>query len=244
MKTEPLTGYKAMILAAGLGTRLKPITESMPKALVRVGNRTLLEIAIEHLTGFGIQDILINVHHFADQVIQYLAINNNIGISITVSDESAELLDTGGGVKKAETFFSDGPPFIVRNADIISDLDLAEMVSFHLIHKPIATLAVRERETSRYFLFDPNGQLSGWTNKKTGEVRYTRENRENLRELAFSGIQVLDPSIFPLITETGKFSLTELYLRLSTKEKILGFKDTGSLWRDVGKSPEDLKIQD
>lgn len=243
MRAETLTGYRAMILAAGLGTRLRPLTDRIPKALVRIGRKTLLEIAVEHLKQAGIRDIIVNVHHFSDQIIMYLSSNQNFGINIVVSDESGELLDTGGGVNKAGFFFENGKPFFVRNADILSDLDLGMMMAFHLDKKPLATLAVRHRETSRYFYFDQDDQLVGWTNKKTGQCLYTREGREGVSEFAFSGIQVLDPRIFPLITEQGKFSLTDLYLRLSSRERILCFNDTSSTWKDVGKSPEDLIVR-
>ena len=225
-----------MILAAGLGTRLQPITNTMPKALVKVGGRTLLEGAIRHLADYGVKEIVINVHHFADQVIQYLNQNRNFGLNITISDERAQLLDTGGGLKKVSRFFAGGKPFFVRNVDIVSDLDLHNMMEQHLKSHALATLAVRSRETSRYFLFDPDHRLCGWTNLKTGEKILSLESKMNLEMLAFSGIQVLSPEIFALITEEGKFSLTGLYLRLAKEHLIKGFQDRGSIWRDVGKS--------
>lgn len=225
-----------MILAAGLGTRLQPITNTMPKALVKVGGRTLLEGAIRHLADYGVKEIVINVHHFADQVIQYLNQNRNFGLNITISDERAQLLDTGGGLKKVSRFFAGGKPFFVRNVDIVSDLDLHNMMEQHLKSHALATLAVRNRKTSRYFLFDPDHRLCGWTNLKTGEKILSLESKMNLEMLAFSGIQVLSPEIFALITEEGKFSLTGLYLRLAKDHLIKGFQDRGSIWRDVGKS--------
>lgn len=225
-----------MILAAGLGTRLQPITNTMPKALVKVGGRTLLEGAISHLADYGVKEIVINVHHFADQVIQYLNQNRNFGLNITISDERAQLLDTGGGLKKVSRFFAGGKPFFVRNVDIVSDLDLHNMMEQHLKSHALATLAVRNRKTSRYFLFDPDHRLCGWTNLKTGENILSIESKMNLEMLAFSGIQVLNPEIFALITEEGKFSLTGLYLRLAKDHLIKGFQDRGSIWRDVGKS--------
>jgi NDP-sugar pyrophosphorylase family protein len=227
--------YKAMILAAGLGTRLRPLTNTIPKALVKVGGQTLLERAIQHLSDFGVTDIIINVHHFPDSIIQYLDQNENFGVNITISDERDDLLDTGGGLKKASWFFDDGHPFFVRNVDVMSDLDLHRLMEDHQCKNAIATLAIRNRETFRYFLFDHDQQLCGWTNLKTGEKIISRKSTDNLKMLAFSGIQVLCPNIFDLITEAGKFSLTDMYLRLSSNQKIIGFIDTSDVWKDVGK---------
>jgi NDP-sugar pyrophosphorylase family protein len=227
--------YKAMILAAGLGTRLRPLTDTIPKALVKVGGQTLLERAIQHLSDFGVTDIIINVHHFPDSIIQYLDQNEDFGVNITVSDERDDLLDTGGGLKKASWFFDDGHPFIVRNVDVISDLDLHGLMEDHQRTDALATLAIRNRETFRYFLFDHDQQLCGWTNLKTGEKIVSRKSTEDLKMLAFSGIQALSPEIFDLITEEGKFSLTDMYLRLSSNQKIIGFIDTSDVWKDVGK---------
>jgi NDP-sugar pyrophosphorylase family protein len=231
---------KAMILAAGLGTRLKPLTDTKPKALLEINGTTLLERAIRHLASSGVNKIILNVHHFAEQIIDYLKTNNNFGLQISISDESGQLLDTGGGLKKAADFFQGNHPFIVRNVDILSDLDLRKMLDYHNKYSPIATLAVRNRETTRYFLFDNSGKLAGWTNTKTGEVIKTRETSGETHKLAFSGIQILDPQIFSLITEDGKFSLTDLYLRLSKSEKIISYIDNCSKWKDIGKSVNDL----
>ena len=225
---------KAMILAAGLGVRLRPITNSMPKALVVVDGKPLLQHALEHIKRYGIHDVIINVHHFPRQIEDFLRVNDNFGLSIVISDESDELLETGGGVKKAAWFFSDGEPFVVRNVDILSDLDLNLMMRFHRTEAPLATLAVRDRETSRYFLFDKENTLCGWENRKTEERRISRECGA-LRNFAFSGIQILQPDIFPLITESGKFSLTDLYIRLASNHPIKGFIDTSLVWRDIGK---------
>ena len=223
-----------MILAAGLGTRLRPITDSIPKALYKVGGRTLLEGAIRHLADNGVSEIIVNVHHFADQIIDYLSQNKNFGLEIVVSDERDQLLDTGGGLKKASAFLSGKESFIVRNVDIISNLDLQTMMNFHLKSHALATLAVRKRETSRYFLFNDKHRLCGWTNLKTGEKIFSSVPATIPEMLAFSGIQILSPEIFNLITEHGKFSLTGLYLRLAKDHKIIGFRDTGTIWRDVG----------
>jgi len=225
---------KAMILAAGLGVRLRPITNTMPKALVVVDGKPLLQHALEHVKRYGIQDVIINVHHLPRQIEDFLGVNDNFGLSIVISDESDELLETGGGVKKAAWFFSDGEPFVVRNVDILSDLDLNLMMRFHRTEDPLATLAVRDRETSRYFLFEKENTLCGWENRKTEERRISRECGA-LRNFAFSGIQILQPDIFPLITESGKFSLTDLYIRLASNHPIKGFIDTSLVWRDIGK---------
>jgi len=226
---------KAMILAAGLGTRLKPLTEIIPKALVKVYGVTLLEQSLLHLKKSGINQVIINVHHFAGQIIDFLKIHHDFGMKITISDESAELLDTGGGLKKASWFFNDPDPFIVLNVDVISNLDLIKAMDCHIEKKNLATLVVKERETSRYFLFDDKLTLCGWENVKTGEKFISRQTDTSLRRLAFSGIQVLDPDIFNFITETGKFSLTGMYLRLSAEHKIAGFIDKDSFWADAGK---------
>lgn len=223
-----------MILAAGLGVRLRPITNTMPKALVVVDGKPLLQHALEHVKRYGIHDVIINVHHFPRQIEDFLGVNDNFGLSIVISDESDELLETGGGVKKAAWFFSDGEPFVVRNVDILSDLDLNLMMRFHRTEDPLATLAVRDRETSRYFLFEKDNTLCGWENRTTEERRISRECGA-LRNFAFSGIQILQPDIFPLITESGKFSLTDLYIRLASNHPIKGFIDTSLVWRDIGK---------
>jgi NDP-sugar pyrophosphorylase family protein len=225
---------KALILAAGLGTRLRPMTDNMPKALVRVKGKTLLEHSFDHLKANGIRDVIINIHHFPGMIKEFLKMHDNFGLNISISDESEELLETGGGLKKAACFFNDGKPFLVRNADIIADIDLTGLYHYHTRHSALATLAVRNRETSRYFLFDDQLFLSGWENLKTGERKITRQV-ESYVPLAFSGIQIIDPALFPLITETGKFSLTELYLRLSGSFKIAGYLDDLSFWMDGGK---------
>jgi len=226
---------KAMILAAGLGTRLKPITDSIPKALVEINGKTLLEHSIDHLKLSGIKDVIVNVHHFPDQIISFLKKKKNFGISIEVSDERDHLLDTGGGFKKASWFFKDGEPFVVRNVDVLSDSDLGEMFDFHEKHKPVATLAVRNRETSRYMLFNEHWELIGWTNVSTGERKLSRKDYKRMYPLAFSGIQILDPAIIPLVTEDGRFSLIALYLRLSRDHRICAYNDNDSFWFDAGK---------
>ncbi len=225
---------KALLLAAGLGTRLRPVTDSIPKALVVYEGRTLLEHSLNHLSLNGINEVIVNVHHFPLMIRDFLLTNNNFGMEISISDESEELLETGGALKKAAWFFSSPEPFVVRNADVISDMDLRLMTAFHRSHRGIATLAVRERDTSRYLLFDEKMKLAGWENRKTGERKITRAVTA-YKPLGFSGIQVVSPDIFPLITESGKFSLTDLYLRLSSFAEIYGYPEVNSMWKDIGK---------
>jgi N-acetyl-alpha-D-muramate 1-phosphate uridylyltransferase len=227
---------KAMILAAGLGTRLKPFTDSHPKALYVVEGKTLLEHAVTHLRSAGVTEIIINVHHFADQIIDFIYLHDNFGLIISVSDETGELLDTGGGLKKASWFFKGCDCLIIRNVDIISDLDLKRMTASHLNSGALATLAVRDRITSRYFLFDERMNLCGWKNMKTGEQIIARESSFH-RPFAFSGIQILDPALIPMISEVGKFSLTGLYLRLAATQTIAGYLEDGVVWKDMGRNP-------
>lgn len=230
---------KAMIFAAGLGTRLRPYTETMPKALVPVAGIPMLEILIKHLQKNGINDILINVHHFAGQVIEFLKQNNNFGANISISNEDDFLLDTGGGLKKAAWFFNDKQPFLVQNVDVISDVNYMEMLGFHNSNKALATLAVCNRSTSRYFLFDKQMQLCGWENTKTEELKMARPGSENLARFAFSGIHIIDPAIFNFMDKDGKFSIVDTYLELASTNKIIGFEHNSENWVDMGK-PEEL----
>ena len=231
---------KAMILAAGLGTRLKPFTDSHPKALAEVNGKTILQKNIEYLHSFGVEEIIINVHHFADQIIQKVSENNGFGSSVFISDERAEILETGGGLLKAKWFFEDETdPFILMNVDVLTDLNLRKMVEQHSLSESLGTLAVSDRDTSRYLLFNNNKQLCGWENIKSGEKIISRKS-EDLHRKAFSGIQILSPRIFPLITQTGKFSLIDVYLSLSANEKIFGYDHSGGHFIDVG-TAEKLK---
>ena len=228
---------KAMILAAGLGTRLKPFTDKHPKALAVVNNKTLLQRNIEYLQLFGITEVAVNVHHFADQIISAVEKNNGWGSRIFISDETNEVLETGGGLKKAADFFkNEKEPFVLMNADILTDLDLAKMKADHDTNKPLATLAVRDRTTSRYLLFDKTNTLCGWLNEKTGE----RKGMPGTKK-AFSGIHIISPEIFPLITEEGKFSMIDLYLRLANSHSIKGFDHSETKFTDVGK-PESVLL--
>ena len=239
---------KAMILAAGLGTRLKPFTNAHPKALYVVNGKTLLEHSLEHLKTAGISEVIINVHHFASQIIDYLAQHDQFGMQFSFSDESVELLETGGGVKMAAWFFHDCETAIIRNVDIISDLDIMKFSAYHETTGSLATLAIRKRETSRYFLFDDSMKMCGWENRKTGERVIAREPAPGnpnpimasgcLTPYAFSGIQVINTEIFQLISEEGKFSLTDLYLRLAKDHQISGYIEEGLFWRDAGRHDE------
>lgn len=234
---------KAMIFAAGLGTRLKPYTETMPKALVPVGGVPMLEILIRHLINNNIHDIIINVHHYSEQVIDFLKSKKNFGANIHISDESDYLLDTGGGLNKASWFFDNNEPFLVQNVDIISDLDYSKLFSIQQSRKSLAVLAVCKRTTSRYFLFDDQMQLCGWENIKTGEVKIVRDHSDVLTRFAFSGIHVIDPAVFKLINREGKFSIVDIYLELAANNGILGFEHNAGNWIDMGKPDELVKAE-
>lgn len=227
---------KAMIFAAGLGTRLRPITDKTPKPLVQIKGKTLLEITIQKLIENDFDEIIINVHHFADQIISFLN-EKKFNARIEISDESKQLLDTGGGLKKASWFFDDGNPFLVYNVDIVSNLDLKKIYHTHQQNEVIATLAVSKRKTSRYFIFDEDGILSGWQNVKTNEQKITR-NITSINKLAFSGIQVIDPELFKFFPEAEVFSIVDLYLTTSKLEKIKSYQHEDSHWYDVGNMEE------
>ena len=235
---------KAMVLAAGLGTRLRPLTDDRPKALVEVAGRTLLEITLSRLRGFGIREVMINLHYFADMVVDYLKANDNFGMRIEVSREDV-LLDTGGGLKKAGQFFLEGPnlpeaPFLLHNVDVISTIDLRRMVQFHADNHALATLAVQDRKTSRYLLFDQQCRLCGRRAGRDGETELVRSSLQT-QALAFGGIHMISPRFIPLMTEEGIFSIITSYLRLAGQnQNILGFRTDEYYWRDLGR-PDDLK---
>lgn len=234
---------KAMILAAGLGTRLRPLTNDRPKALVDVAGRTPLEITLTRLREFGIRDVIINAHHFADVILKYLETHQNFGMRIEISREP-ELLDTGGGLKKAAEFFlrdeqSAEEPFILHNVDVISSIDLGRMKKLHAEHRALATLAVQDRTTSRYLLFDDTGQLCGRKSGKDGPTEVLRPSL-TLDPLAFCGIHIISPRVLRMMTEEGVFSIIQTYLRLAGQgETILGFRADEYYWRDLG-TPEKL----
>jgi NDP-sugar pyrophosphorylase family protein len=238
---------KAMILAAGLGTRLRPLTNDRPKALVEVAGRTLLEITLARLRGFGVTEVIVNVHHFADMVVNYLAENNNFGMRIEISRENT-LLDTGGGLKKAGWFFLDDSsrvdePFILHNVDVISNIHLSSMVQFHNQHKALATLAMQARETSRYLLFDEHLRLAGRLSGKSGQAEFIRPSRQlEIQALAFSGIHVISPRFLSMMTEDGAFSIITSYLRLAGQEEnVFAFRADQYSWRDLGR-PESIAL--
>ena len=228
---------KAMILAAGLGTRLKPFTENHPKALLPINGKTLLQRNVEYLHSFGINNIIVNVHHFADQIISTINKNNGWGCHVIVSDETAEVLETGGGLKKAAHFFNDtSDPFVLLNADILTDLNIAAMKINFDSNNVLATLAVTNRQTSRYLLIDDNNLLCGWLNDKTGEQKGKAGTKK-----AFSGIHIISPKIFSLITEEGKFSMIDLYVRLAETHTFMAFDHSNGKLIDVGK-PESTEL--
>jgi NDP-sugar pyrophosphorylase family protein len=239
---------KAMIFAAGLGSRLKPFTDEHPKALALVHGKTLLERNILYLQKFGINEVIVNVHHFADQIIEAVEENKGWGSTITISDERDEVLETGGGLQKAAWYFEGRKAFVVMNVDILTDLDLMEMIRSHEQEKPLATLAVTQRRSSRYFLFDTYDSLCGWRNIHTEEERPAdlkdkTEDYELLKERAFSGIHVISPHLFSLIKQVGKFSMVEVYLDLMEKNKINSFDHSGGILIDVGKPESLLKAE-
>ncbi len=233
---------RAMVLAAGLGTRLRPLTNDRPKALVEINGTTLLEITLRRLSAFGIRDVIVNVHHFADKVIEFLRRHQNFGLRVEISREDL-LLDTGGGLKQAAWFFLEDAhkdqPLLLHNVDVISTIDLAQMLRSHQETQALATLAVQRRTTSRYLLFDEKNQMCGrrMVNSQTEErVRPSEETHE----YAFSGVHVISPRMLPMMTEEGAFSIITTYLRLSSQgENISAFRADEYYWRDLG-TPESV----
>lgn len=233
---------KAFLLSAGLGTRLKPITDHCPKALVEIDGKSLLERNILHLQKSGIREVVVNVHHFAEKIIETIRANQGFGSTVTISDESEAVLETGGGLKKAAVLLKDKEPVLMLNVDILCNFNLQKMLTFHQKKKALATLAVQNRNSSRMLLFDEADQLCGWQNIKTGEAKLlTGRAVEDLHPFAFSGIQLLSQEFLGKIKQEGKFSIIETYLDLGKTEKIIGWNHTGDLWIDVGK-PESLEM--
>lgn len=228
---------KAMIFAAGLGTRLKPLTDTMPKALVPIVGKPLLEHVILKLKSSGFDEIIVNVHHFADMIIDFLQRNNNFGIRIEISDEREQLLDTGGGIKRAAWFLNDGNPFLVYNVDILSNINLGALYQSHSETNSFATLVVSERNTFRYLLFDERNELQGWINEKTGETKPCDfEDISKYQKLAFSGIQILSPDIFDSMKNyPDKFPIMDFYLSNANTKKITGYVPAAYNMIDVGK---------
>jgi MurNAc alpha-1-phosphate uridylyltransferase len=235
---------RAMILAAGLGTRLKPWTDKHPKALAIVNGKSLLQRNVEYLQSFGITHVVVNVHHFAGQVIEAIESSKGWGSNITISDEKEEVLETGGGLVKAARYLAGDAPFVLMNADVLTDMDLLKMIRYHMEHHPLATLATSNRETSRYFLFDADDNLRGWRNTKTGEEKHGLAASQNTPapatfQRAFSGIHVIDPKIFSLITHQNKFSMVDVYLDFMQHHTIKSFDHSTTHFIDVGK-PESI----
>lgn len=228
---------KALIFAAGKGTRLKPFTDHHPKALAKVNGIPLLERNINYLKAFGITDFVINIHHFGDQIVSFLKENDNFGCKIEISDESNELLETGGGLIFAKEFLNHGEDFLIMNADILTNININDFVNYHKEIKDFVTLAVSDRESSRKLLFNDDLVLRGWLNVQTGEQRLAEFNK-GFRPLAFSGVHCINPVIFDKIKRTGKFSVMEEYLDLMQTEKIHGFVHE-SILIDVGR-PESV----
>jgi len=222
---------KAMVLAAGLGTRLRPMTNTRPKALVEAGGRTLLEITLSRLKTFGVRDVIINVHHFPDMIVEYLKANENFGMRIEISREEV-LLDTGGGLKRAGWFFQNNSrdPFILHNVDVITNIDLHRMLEFHVKHQPLATVAMQRRKTSRYLLFDTEGRLCG--KSPTPDPRF--------QSLGFSGIHVISPRLLSMMPNEEVFSIITCYVDLAARgEKVLAFPADEYSWKDMGR-PENF----
>jgi len=224
---------KAMIFAAGLGTRLKPLTDHIPKALVKVNGHTLLEHTISKLIQSGVTELIINVHSFADQIIDFLKARNHYNIRIEISNETDQLLDTGGGLNKASWFFDTNESFIVHNVDILSDINLKDMLQYHNETNALATLAVRKRESSRYFLFNNDLELCGWENRSDSSKVITKPSLQ-VEPYAFSGIHVINPKIFKHLKQTGKFSIVQAYLELAKSYTIKGYNHSSGYWFDIG----------
>ena len=256
---EPATSFKqrksvakGMILAAGIGSRLKPWTDNHPKALAVVNGKTLLQRNIEYLQQYGIKEVIVNVHHFAEQIIEAIEKNKGWGSQVSISDEREELLETGGGLLKAARLFSDCNPIVLLNVDILTDLNLDAMIGYHQEKKPLATLATTNRETSRYFLFDEGNNLCGWRNVKTGEERPApkaskaqteEEEAETKIQKAFSGIHIIESRIFPLIKRRGRFSMVDVYLDLMREQTIKSFDHSETRFIDVGKPQSIVKAE-
>ncbi len=228
----------ALIFAAGLGSRLKDLTKEIPKALVEVNGKPMLWHAIQKLTTVGVRRIVVNVHHHAQKVEEYIGELQFDGVEIVVSNEEDELLETGGGLLKAAPLFIKDEPIILYNADVVTGVDLQDMIDYHTNHEGIATLMVKHRMTSRYFLFDDQMCLSGWENVKTREQIVTRPS-QHMSSYAFSGIHVVNPEILSMLGEVRKFSIVQGYLEISSQKNVYGWKDWDEYWFDVG-TPEKL----
>lgn len=240
--SESINLNMAMLFAAGLGTRLKPFTNNHPKALAIVNGKTLLQRNIEYLQQFGIKKVVVNVHHFSEQIIDIVEKNKGWGSEIIISDESSEVLETGGGLLNARNLFQDVENIILMNVDILTNLNLDKMFLFHQTKQSLVTLAVTKRNTSRYFIFNKENELKGWMNTTTNELKGIEQFDESTFQLlAFSGIHIINKKLFSLIKQTGKFSLVDVYLNLMKENKILAYNHQGDKFIDVGK-PESIVL--
>lgn len=220
----------AMLFAAGLGTRLKPFTDHHPKALAKVNGVPLLGHNLNYLKHYGIERVIVNVHHFGNQIVDYIQ-KNNFELEIIISDETNEVLETGGGLVKAKNLLGNNP-FVVMNVDILTNLNLTNLMDYYISNQPIALLAITDRQSSRKLFFDKNNQLKGWKNFSNEEVI---GQIDGYNAFAFSGIHIIDPKIFDFIEERGKFSIMTTYLNLMKSQQIMGFNHSGDLLIDVGK---------
>jgi len=225
---------KAIILAAGLGSRLKNITNNKPKALVEVNGKTMLELVLQNLKKQGVTNFLINIHHFGDSIIDFLALNNNFGVNITISDERDKLLDTGGAILKARNFIKGNEPVFVHNVDIISDVKIIDLLNYHTQSGSIATLCVRKRNSGRGLLFDENMHLVGWTNIEKHQFKWVSNIYKDYNLFAFSGIYIISPEFVNEIKQTGKFSIIDTWLNVAKNNCISGFVDYSQTWHDLG----------
>jgi len=231
---------RAIIFSAGLGTRFKPWTDLHPKALALVNGKSLLQRNIEYLQQYGIKDVVVNIHHFPKQIINAINDNKGWGSNVIISDESDEVLETGGGLMKARHLLENGQPFFSLNVDILTNLDLNKLIAFHNEHKPLITFGVSNRKSSRVLLFDNDNRLCGWKNVQTGEQKISI-NKPNLIEKAYSCVVIYQPDIFSLIKQKGKFSIMDSYLDLAAEHVILGYDHSGDNLVDVGK-PESIAV--
>ena len=230
----------SMIFSAGLGTRFKPWTDSHPKALALVNGKSLLQRNIEYLQQYGITDVVVNVHHFPEQIIDAIKKNKGWGSNIIISDESSDVLETGGGLMKARVLLESKEPFFSLNVDILTNLNLNKLMAFHQQHKPLITFGVTNRKSSRVLLFDDDNRLCGWKNVQTGQEKIAI-NKPNLIEKAYSCVVIYQPEVFSLIKQTGKFSIIDSYLDLAAEHVIVGYDHSGDYLVDVGK-PESVAV--
>lgn len=222
-----------MIFAAGLGTRLRPLTNGLPKALIKINNKTLLELVIQKLKRFGFDEIIINIHHQADKITEFLKSKNNFEIKIETCFEK-NLLNTGGGLKNAQKFFSDKKPFLIHNIDVLSDFDLKKAYQKHLQSKALVSLLVQKRKTSRYLIFNEKNNLIGWKNSQTNQEKIIKNSQEK-RLFGFTGIQVVDPKVFSLMPNKESFSIIEFYLNIALNNNVKAIDCSNKFWLDVGK---------